>query len=271
MDPAAFNSFEAQGWEKVGAGYETFIGRVARRVTVPLLDAAQVRRASRVLDVATGPGHVAAEAAGRGATVTGLDIASAMVELARRNYPELTFEQGDAEALPFAAGSFDCVLANFAIVHIGRPEEAAAEMARVLVPGGYVALTTWDLPQRCRMVGVLVEAMAQEGAITPASLPPGPPFFRFADDEAASDLLLDAGFGSVQVSIVAFDQHLADTEQLWEGMLTGTVRNGAMLLAQSPGTLTRIRAAFDQNLAPYQRRDHLEVPVSVKLVSGRKP
>src|SRR6188508_2357239 len=98
MDPAAFNAFEAQGWEKIGAGYETFIGRVTRRATVPLLDAAQVRRGIRVLDVATGPGHVAAEAAGRGASVTGVDIASSMVELARRNYPELTFEQGDAEA-----------------------------------------------------------------------------------------------------------------------------------------------------------------------------
>ncbi|GIH06332.1 methyltransferase [Rhizocola hellebori] len=271
MDPAAFNAFEAQGWERIGAGYETFIGRVTRRTTVPLLDAAQVRAGSRVLDVATGPGHVAAEAAGRGATVTGVDVASSMVELARHTYPGLAFEHGDAEALPFAAGSFDSVVANFVLLHLGQPERAAAEAARVLRSGGYVAMTTWDVPQHCRLLGVLVEAMAQAGAVTPADLPSGPPFFRFADKDTACGLLTDAGFGSVQVSTVAFDQPIADAEELWQGMINGTVRNGAVLNAQPAETLQRIRAAFDRNLAAYQRGDHLQVPVSVKLVSGRKP
>jgi SAM-dependent methyltransferase len=270
MDPAAFNAFEAQGWEKVGADYDAFIGRVTRRATVPLLDAAQVKPGGRVLDLATGPGHVAAEAAGRGAAVTGVDIATAMVELARRNYPQLVFEQGDAEALPFATASFDSVVANFAILHVGRPEQAVAEMARVLTRGGYAALTTWDLPQRCRLVGVLVEAMAEAGAATPPELPPGPSFFRFADNEAAKKLLTDAGFSSVQVSTVAFDQPIADPEELWQGLIKGTVRNGAMLLAQPTGTLERIRAAFDRNLAPYRHGEHLQVPVTVKLVSGRR-
>jgi SAM-dependent methyltransferase len=169
MDPAAFNAFEAQGWEKVGADYDTFIGRITRRATVPLLDAAQVRPGSRVLDVATGPGHVAAEAAARGAAVTGVDIATAMVELARRHYPQLVFDYGDAQELPFADGSFDAVVANFVILHLGQPERAAAEAARVLAPGGYVSLTTWDLPQRCRLLGVLIEAMAEAGA-APARL-----------------------------------------------------------------------------------------------------
>jgi SAM-dependent methyltransferase len=271
MDPAAFNEFEAQGWEKIGADYETFIGRVTRRAAVPLLDAAQVRPASRVLDVATGPGHVAAEAAGRGASVTGMDIAAVMAELARRTYPGLVFQQGDAEALPFPSGSFDAVVANFAIPHLGRPEQAVAEAARVLASGGYVSLTTWDLPQRCRLIGVLVEAMTEAGAAIPADLPPGPPFFRFADNDAASSLLSDAGFGSVQLSTVAFDQPIADSEELWQGMIKGTVRNGAVLLAQPAETLDRVRAAFDRNLAAYQHGDHLRVPVTVKLISGRKP
>jgi SAM-dependent methyltransferase len=270
MDPAAFNAFEAQGWEKVGADYDTFIGRITRRATVPLLDAAQVRPGSRVLDVATGPGHVAAEAAARGAAVTGVDIATAMVELARRHYPQLVFDYGDAQELPFADGSFDAVVANFVILHLGQPERAAAEAARVLAPGGYVSLTTWDLPQRCRLLGVLIEAMAEAGAAAPADLPSGPPFFRFADNDAARGLLADAGFSSIQVSTVAFDQAIADTEELWQGMLKGTVRNGAVLHAQPTETLEAIRAAFDRNLAPYRHGDHLQVPVTVKLVSGRR-
>lgn len=57
----------------------------------------------RVLDVACGPGHVAAAAARRGARATGCDLSSAMVTLASRLHPELEFRQGDAEALPFTA------------------------------------------------------------------------------------------------------------------------------------------------------------------------
>lgn len=271
MDAAAFSAFEARGWERIGAGYETFIGRVTRRTTVPLLDAAQVRPGRRVLDLATGPGHVAAEAAQRGAVVTGADIASSMLALARGHYPELTFTQADAEALPFEAGCFDAVLANFLLVHVARPELVAAEAARVLAPGGYAAFTTWDVPQRCRLVGVLVEAMERAQAPPAAGVPAGPPFFRFAEPQAAYDLLTAAGFSSVQVGTIAFDHPVTDAEQLWQGLLTGTVRNGAVLLAQPPETLERIRAEFERNLEPYRRADHLQVPVSVRLVSGRKP
>jgi len=106
---------------------------------------------ARVLDVATGPGYVAARAAARGAAAVGVDIAAAMVSLAARRHPELEFRQGDAEALPFADASFDAVLGNFVMLHLGRPEQAAAEFARVLAPGGRLALTVWDLPQRSRL------------------------------------------------------------------------------------------------------------------------
>ena len=91
-------------------------------------------------------------------------------------------------------------------------------MQRVLTHGGYAALTTWDVPARCRLVGVLTEAMAEAGAATPEQLPPGPPFFRFADNDAARGLLIDVGFSSVQVSTVAFDQPVTDAEELWQGI-----------------------------------------------------
>ena len=87
----------------------------------------------RVLDVGSGPGYVAAAAAARDATAVGVDVAPAMVALARTLHPQVEFVQGDAEHLQFADDSFDAVVANFAILHLGRPEQAAAEFARVLV------------------------------------------------------------------------------------------------------------------------------------------
>src|SRR3954454_11033676 len=141
VDADAFNAFEAAGWETQVSGYEDFFGPITTRLVGPLLDAAQVDRAARVLDVASGPGHVAAAAAERGAVVIGVDIAEGMISLARRLYPQLDFRPGDAESLPFADRSFDAVVANFALLHVGRPERAAAELARVLDVDGRVALT----------------------------------------------------------------------------------------------------------------------------------
>src|SRR3954469_24434352 len=189
VDPDAFDAFEAAGWEEKAVAYERFFGVIAGRVVEPLLAAAAVGVGTRVLDVATGPGWVAAEAARRGASVVGVDVAEAMIARARSAHPELDFRRADAHDLPFADASFDAVVANFAIMHLSRPERAIAECARVLRPGGRLALTAWARPAEHRLVGVFLDAMAQARAVPPADLPPGPDFFRFADEEAFAAVL----------------------------------------------------------------------------------
>jgi hypothetical protein len=72
VDADAFTAIEAAGWQRQAAGYEDFFRPAIRRLIEPLLDAADVGRASRVLDVASVPGCVAAKAAGRGASVVGV-------------------------------------------------------------------------------------------------------------------------------------------------------------------------------------------------------
>jgi SAM-dependent methyltransferase len=194
-----------------------------------------------------------------------------MRALARRLHPELEFRDGDAEALPFPDASFDAVVANFLMLHLGRPERAAAEFARVLVPGGRVALTVWDLPDRARFVGVLVDALAEAGAAPPADLPTGPPIFRFSDDGEFTRLLHAAGLERVAVETVAFSHAEASADSLWRGLLSGTVRVSAIVVGQAPPTQERVRAAFDRLVQPYAAARGLELPVSVKLALGRKP
>ena len=114
VDPEAFDAFEAAGWEEKAAAYERFFGVITGRLVEPLLDAASVGVGTRVLDVATGPGWVAAQAAERGASVVGVDVAEAMIARARSAHPGLEFRWADAHELPFADGSFDAVLGNSA-------------------------------------------------------------------------------------------------------------------------------------------------------------
>ena len=269
-DAGAFNAFEREGWKGRARGYQRFFEPVTGRLIDPLLSAAGVDAGSRVLDVATGPGHVAASAARRGAVVAGLDYSEDMLALARRRSAEVAFLRGDAEHLPVPDGCLDAVVGNFVILHLGQPEQAVAEFFRVLRPGGGLALTTWDTPDRSRMPGLFPEAIEAAGAVAPGQIPAGPAFFRFAEDAEFDRLLRGAGFGDVQVDTVAFSQHLDTVDDLWEGVIEGTVRTRAAVLAHPEETQARIRAAFERLASPFAGPAGLELPVSVKVASGRK-
>jgi ubiquinone/menaquinone biosynthesis C-methylase UbiE len=267
----AFNAFEAAGWEQRADGYADFFGPITTQLVAPLLDAAEVGRGIRMLDIATGPGYVAAAAAERGASVVGVDVAEAMLALARQLHPQLELRHGDAEALPFSDGSFDAVVGNFVMLHLGRPEQAAAEFARVLAPGGRVALTVWSAPEQARFLGVFLDAVAAAGAEPPPDLPPGPPFFRFSDEAEFIRLLADQQLEDAQVTTISFMHTVDSPAELWRGLLGGAVRTPALIFGQTDEMQGRIRAAFDRIVQEFEVDARLQLPVSVKLASARKP
>jgi SAM-dependent methyltransferase len=270
IDADAFSAFEAAGWEHQAPTYDDVIGQVTSRLVPPLLDAARVQRGSRVLDVATGPGYAAAEAADRGASVVGVDVAPAMVGLARRLHPTIEFRLAKAEALPFEAGVFDAAVSNFLVPHLAQPERAVSELVRVVRDGGRVALTTWDWPAKMRLLGVFPASFEEAGALPPHDVPAGPRFFSFADEEVFANLLVDSGLSDVRIITVSFDHQIQSAEDLWQGMLGGTVRTSAFYLGQPEQTRHNIRAAFDRLILDYRRGDWFELPISVKLASGIK-
>jgi SAM-dependent methyltransferase len=102
---------------------------------------------TRVLDVACGAGQLALMAARAGADVTGVDLATNLIEQARSRAEaeglNAAFEEGDAEALPYADSSFDLVVSLIGAMFAPRPELVAAEMARVCNPGGRIAMANW--------------------------------------------------------------------------------------------------------------------------------
>jgi SAM-dependent methyltransferase len=103
---------------------------------------------TRLLDVGCGAGQLAILAARRGAEVTGCDIATNWLEQARdRAAAEglaITFEAGDAEALPYADGQFEVVASLIGAMFAARPELVAAELTRVCRPGGTIAMANWS-------------------------------------------------------------------------------------------------------------------------------
>ncbi|MBL9016354.1 MAG: methyltransferase domain-containing protein [Myxococcales bacterium] len=262
----AFDAFERAAWDSNDASaYEALFGPITSQVVEPLLDAVRAGRGSRVLDVATGPGYVAGRAAARGATVTGLDRSAQMLAIARARHPAVTFVEGNAEALDFPAASFDAAVASFCLLHLASPERAAAELARVVVPGGRVAVTVWNTPDRARLMGVVPESARAAGAIEPADLPAGPAFFRFADDAEMRRLLTGAGLHDAEVLTIEWRTWIPSLEHLWRGFADGTARTRALLAAQPADVQARIRGELAHALEPYREGDAYSVPVSVKL------
>src|SRR5215212_8404972 len=91
MDAARWRAFEHAGWEQAAGHYHDWLGDVTAMAIGPLLDAVGATRGIRLLDVATGPGYAAAEAARRGATVVGVDFSAAMVDDATAPFPGVHF------------------------------------------------------------------------------------------------------------------------------------------------------------------------------------
>lgn len=268
-DSKQFSAFELSGWDANIRGYDSAFSSVARQTVGPMLDAARVTRGMRVLDICCGPGMLAAGALERGAEAVGLDFSAQAVELARGLVPRGKFQQGDAQALPFSAGSFDVVLCGYGVMHLPEPEAALREMLRVLRPRGRAVLSVWDVAG----VGftLVYEAVRARGRMDVA-LPHGPDFFQLGSPERMQAALTEVGF--TDIAAFSFDQdwHVANSDRYIESILTGTVRARAVLAAQSGDAAVGVRAYIADYLSRFRSPSgELVVPMPAIIGSGTRP
>ena len=269
-DPHSFRQFEHSGWQGIPQQYHQAFGELTAQSIEPLLDGAGVKKGIRVVDVATGPGYVAAAAAQRGATVIGIDFSAAMIAEAQRRNPGVEFREGDAEQLPFGDGLFDAAVMNFGILHLERPDQALAEACRVLCRGGRFGFTVWAKPEEAVGFGIVLRSIAKHGDSNVA-LPEGPPFFRFSEPAECVRALLAAGFESPKVVKVPQVWRLPSVDSLFKFMRESTVRTAGLLRAQKPEVLEKIREAMRQELEQYQKGKAVELPMPAILASAIKP
>ena len=149
----------------------------------------------RLLDVACGAGQTAIPAAKTGALVTGVDIATNLIETARREAAlqglQVRFDEGDAEHLPYPNSSFDVVVSLIGAMFAPHPIEVASELARVCRSGGRLRMANWT-PEG--MVGQMFKVIAQH---VPPPVNVEPPV-RWGDEETACNRLR-TGFGEIKM------------------------------------------------------------------------
>ena len=144
IDLVAIKSRQQAAWR---SGDYAMIGATLQIVGETLCEAVDLRSNHRVLDVAAGNGNATLAAARRFADVVSTDYVGALLERGRERaeaeHLPVTFQEADAEALPFADASFDVVLSTFGVMFTPNQEQAVSEIVRVCRPGGKIGMANW--------------------------------------------------------------------------------------------------------------------------------
>jgi SAM-dependent methyltransferase len=165
----------------------------------------------QVLDVACGTGNAALVAHRAGAIATGLDGSPRLLDVARGRVPAATFAQGDAAELPFSDGEFDAAVSVFGVIFVRPAARAASEIARVVRPGGRLAITTWP-PRGPVFAAVSLMRQALSRSQPPDDAPAGPGW----GDPAGLEALLSP-YGGVEVVECALAHETGVTpEAVWD-------------------------------------------------------
>jgi SAM-dependent methyltransferase len=151
-------------------GNYDYFSRFMESSAVEFLDRLEVPRGAKFLDVACGSGQLGLIAARRGARVTGVDIASNLIAAARGRAAadglDASFDEGDAEELPYGDAGFDVVATLYGAMFAPQPHRVAAEMLRVTRPGGTIAMANWT---KEGFVGKMFKTFAR--FIAPSGMP----------------------------------------------------------------------------------------------------
>jgi len=263
INPDVVTQYEHATWSRCAESYLNSFAGLTREAIPLLLEAAHIRSGSHVLEIGSGPGHVAHALADTGARVTGVDFSARMVAVAQRHYPDITFREANAEQLPFAANTFDAVVSNFVVHHLARPTVVFQESCRVLKPGGRCAFVVFGAPEDQSSLGVFFMAVAAHHNLE--ALPHGP-LFGVTDRHVYEPMIAAAGLADLQLDI---------HEVVWcsatlEPILRGNWDWGNM--ATLPQELQdKIAATTRENSRPYARGGQFLFPHTILLGSAVKP
>lgn len=200
----------------------------------------------RFLDAGCGGGGACQLAALHGCQVTGVDASEALLAIARERLPEAQFLHGDLEALPFADGHFDAVLAANSIIFAENIQLAARELRRVTRPGGRVAVSSWGKPEQVEMRDVFAAVSS-----VLSQRPPGGGPFAWSADGALANLLCEAGFKVVAEGGSQCDFHYRDLNAFWTAQSSAGNYQPAL---QAVG-VDRLREVVGKAIANYTRPD----------------
>jgi ubiquinone/menaquinone biosynthesis C-methylase UbiE len=263
----------APGW----AAHASYVEARAAGLTAALLDRLALEPGARVLELASGPGDTgiaAARRVGPSGEVVISDVAPAMVavaadRVAASGLGNVTTRRLDLEAIDEPDASFDAVVVREGLMFAVEPRRAAAELRRVLRPGGRLAVAVWGPRERNPWLGLVLDGVSAEtGFPVPPPGVPGP--FSLSDAAGLDDVLTAAGFGAVAIEEHAIATEAASFDEWWSrttalaGPLAGVI--AGLPAAARAAVVDRVRTS----VAPYRTETGgLALPGVSLVASGR--
>ena len=226
-------------FEVAGTAYDRFMGRYSRELAPTFIDFARIEPRMHVLDVGCGPGALSERLAGIvGAEQVGaVDPSEPFVAACRERVRGADVRRGDAEELPWEADAFDATVAQLVVNFMRDPLAGAAEMRRVVRPGGVVAACTWDYGDGMEMLRAFWDA----ARTLDDAAPDEGRTMRYRSTEELAELWREAGLGNVETDYLTVETTYSGFDDLWEPFTLGVGPAGAYCAALEPARQEELR------------------------------
>ena len=262
FDADVVHQYEHETWSRCAKEYLGGFAGLTQETMPLLIKAAGVGNGRSVLDIGSGPGHVAQALTQAGGTVTGIDFSGSMIDVAKRRYPHITFKEANAEQLSFDADSFDAVVSNFVVHHLARPEVVFKEVCRVLKSGGRFAFTVFAAPEAQSSIGAFFGAVDSHHSLE--ELPHGP-LFGVTDLSLYESMLHASGLTNL-----TFDFRKITWRTRTPDPVVESFWSWGNMAALPQEMQDKIEVTTRENLEPYEQDGGYSFPHEVLVGSATK-
>lgn len=210
-------------------------------------DAAKVGTGTILLDVGCGAGLACHIAQTRGAKVSALDAAGALIDIARSRCPGADIRKGEIEELPFEDSTFDVVTGFNSFQYAADPVHALAEARRVTTPNGCVVAAVWGAPERCELAG----HVAALGRLMPQPPPGAPGPFALSAPGALEALVEKAGLRPDRGGTAPVEMRFSGEATALRGLMAAGPASRAIHHSGEDA----VRKGLTEAIAPYRQSD----------------
>ncbi len=264
----------AGGWEKWDRLFEEQMAFVNHRLVAD----ARLRAGLTVLDLGSGTGYPAllgAQTVGATGSVVGMDLAEQMLAAAERKAKRLglnniSFKTGDVTSLPFEPNSFDAITSRFCLMFLPEIPKAAAEVARVLKPGGWVAAAVWSAPEKNPSIGLSMAAIKQVIELPPPD-PTAPGIFRLAKPGELAGMFQQAGLVDVTDQEFLADWTYGSADEYYTSLMEIAAPVQNLMAKLTDAQKQDVKQRILQATSNYMRGGRIVFPMAIRIVAARKP
>jgi ubiquinone/menaquinone biosynthesis C-methylase UbiE len=268
-------------WDAMAPGWETGrqdLWEFSRPVSEWLIEQLDPRPGQTILDLAAGlgeTGFLAARRVGETGRVLVTDFAPRMVGAARRRAAEFgvtnaDFRQLDGERMDLESESVDGVVCRWGYMLMTDPGAAFGETYRVMRPGGRLALSVFGAPDRNPWASLVGRVLVAEKHIPPP-VPGSPGIFGLSDPKRIRELLIGAGFVSLDVADMSLTWRFPGLDAYWWLLTEMAGAISPILRGLAPEAQAKVRTQLDEMAQPFRADDGYAFPALCLNVATRKP